>query len=304
MGLTHMLDMGSGEFESEQIGSFFSFAKAADEFGVSLIGEARIPKRNPRLCETLLAMYNAGTLSFSFEILVNEMVERDGMLIIDAAEGNELIGMAVVSTPAYPEATALKLVAENKYEEEPKTMDENLKRIAELEAKLKLAEEQAKDKDKEDELKKKEEELEEAAAKKKECEAELAQAQLALTDKETALAEKDATIAERDARIAELDAQIAELTPFKAEVETLKAEKAAAELAAKQQELTAFAEAQGLDVAAETVAAAIKGVDYAALIAEVSKQNKKNETKPVVASYAMTNGLPAKGEYGDLLDKA
>ena len=33
-----------GEFQSEQIGSFFSFAKASDEFGVSLIGEARIPK--------------------------------------------------------------------------------------------------------------------------------------------------------------------------------------------------------------------------------------------------------------------
>ena len=42
-----MLDPLSGEFESEQIGSFFSFAKATDEFGVSLIGEARIPKRNP-----------------------------------------------------------------------------------------------------------------------------------------------------------------------------------------------------------------------------------------------------------------
>ena len=37
-GLTHMLDPLSGEFGSEQIGSFFSFAKAADEFGVSLIG--------------------------------------------------------------------------------------------------------------------------------------------------------------------------------------------------------------------------------------------------------------------------
>ena len=290
MGLTHMLDMGSGEFESEQIGSFFSFAKATDEFGVSLIGEARIPKRNPRLCETLLAMYNAGTLSFSFEIMVSDMNERDGMLMIDAAEGNELIGMAVVSTPAYPEATALKLVAENKHEEEPETMDENLKRIAELEAKLKLAEEQAKDKDKEDELKKKDEELEEVAAKKKECEAELASVKAQLSEKE--------------ARVTELEAQVGELMPFKAEAEALKSEKAAAELAAKQQELAAFAEAQGLDVAAETVAAAIKGVDYAALIAEVTKQNKKNETKPVVASYAMTNGLPAKGEYGDLLDKA
>ena len=42
-----MLDLGTGQFQSEQIGSFFSFARAQDEFGVSLIGEARIPKRNP-----------------------------------------------------------------------------------------------------------------------------------------------------------------------------------------------------------------------------------------------------------------
>ena len=88
-----------------------------DEFGVSLIGEARIPKRNPRLCETILSMYQAGTLSFSFEILASEMTETDGVMVIDAAEGNELIGMAVVSTPAYPEATALALVAENNHKE-------------------------------------------------------------------------------------------------------------------------------------------------------------------------------------------
>ncbi len=105
-GLTHMLDPLSGEFESEQIGSFFSFAKAADEFGVSLIGEARIPKRNQVLCATLLKMYERRELNFSFEILVNAMEERNGVWVIDAAEGNELIGMAVVTTPAYPEATA------------------------------------------------------------------------------------------------------------------------------------------------------------------------------------------------------
>lgn len=292
-----MMD-ANGAFESEQIGSFFSFAKASDEFGVSLIGEARIPKRNPRLCETIMRMYQAGTLSFSFEILASEIAETDGMLVIDAAEGNELIGMAVVSTPAYPEATALKLVAEQENQkEEPETMDENLKRIAELEAKLKLAEEQAKDKDKEDELKKKDDEIEEANARKKKCEEELAEAQ-------RKLAEKDTALAERDTQIAELDAQIAELTPFKAEVETLKAEKAAAELAARQQELAAFAEAQGLDVAAEPITAAIKAVDCAALIAEVAKQGKKNAAKPTVASYAMSGGMSVKGEYGDLLDKA
>lgn len=84
----------------------------------------------------------------------------------------------------------------------------------------------------------------------------------------------------------------------------MRQEKAAAELAAKQQELTAFAQAQGLDMTNEVVAGAIKEVNYAALIAETIKQGKKNETTPVVASYAMTKGMVLAGEYGDLLGKA
>jgi len=74
-----MLDLGTGQFQSEQIGSFFSFAKAQDEFGVSLIGEARIPKRSPTLCETIMKMYERGDLSFSFEIMVSTVEERDGV---------------------------------------------------------------------------------------------------------------------------------------------------------------------------------------------------------------------------------
>ena len=74
-----MLDLGTGQFQSEQIGSFFSFAKAQDEFGVSLIGEARIPKRSPTLCETIMKMYERGDLSFSFEIMVSTVEERDGI---------------------------------------------------------------------------------------------------------------------------------------------------------------------------------------------------------------------------------
>lgn len=88
-GLGHMLNKAQGRFQSEQIGSFFSFAKVRDEFGASLIGEARIPKRDEQICETLVAMYRAGTLSFSFEILVSEITEVEGMMMIGAAEGNE-----------------------------------------------------------------------------------------------------------------------------------------------------------------------------------------------------------------------
>ena len=282
-----------GEFQSEQIGSFFSFAKASDEFGVSLIGEARIPKRSTQMCETILRMYEAGTLTFSFEIMASVMSERDGVMVIDAAEGNELIGMAIVSVPAYPEATALQLVAERQEDHE---MDETVKKLAETEARLKLAETEARLKlaeekmmDDEEKLRQKDDALEETVEKQKQQEAELAAAQ-----------EK---IAEKDARIAELEAQVSQLEPFKAEAEKLKAEKEAAELAAKQQELTAFAEVQGMDVKAENVASAIAELDYAALIAEANKV-RKNEVKPTVAAYALTSGLTVKGEYGDLLEKA
>ena len=139
-------------------------------------------------------------------------------------------------------------------------------------------------------MRKKEEELDESEKKRELNEAELKKA----TEQ----------LAEKSARIAELETQVAELTPFKAEAEQLRQEKAAVELAAKQQELTAFAQAQGLDTANEVIASAIKDANYATLIAESIKHAKKNDTKPVVASYAMTNGLAMAGEYGDLLEKA
>lgn len=107
-----------------------------DEFGVSLIGEARIPKRDAGVCSVIKQLYARGMLNFSFEIMVSVLSEQDGIQLIDAAEGNELIGMAVVTLPAYPEATALALVAERKNGEDVVNMDEAQKKIAELEAKL------------------------------------------------------------------------------------------------------------------------------------------------------------------------
>lgn len=195
-----------------------------------------------------------------------------------------MIGMAIVSVPAYPEATALQLVAERQEEHE---MDETVKKLAETEARLKLAEEKMMDDV--EKLRQKDEALEETTEKQKQQEAELAAAQKQL--------------AEKDAHIAELEAQVSQLEPFKAEAERLEAEKEAAELAAKQQELTAFAEAQGLDVKAESVASAIAELNYAALISKTNKV-RKNDVKPTVAAYALTSGLAVKGEYGDLLEKA
>ena len=200
--------------------------------------------------------------------------------------------MAVVTAPAYPEATALQLVAEQENREDDTDMDESQKKIAELETRLKLAEQKSEN---DEEMRKKDEELEQAQADKTKAEAELSAAQ-------NTIAERDAAIVVKDARIAELEAQVAELEPFKARVEALEAEKAAAELIAKQTELTHFAEAQGLDPKAEAVANAIQNVDYAALIAEVTK-NGKPGAKPQVASYAM-GGISTRSEYDDLLEKA
>lgn len=111
-GLGHMHDAKSGTFLTQQIGSFYAFEKVNDEYGVSLIGEARIAKRRKEVCEALRELYEAGNLNFSFEIITGKLEERDGVVYIDASDSNMLIGMAVVSIPAYPEAKALELVAE------------------------------------------------------------------------------------------------------------------------------------------------------------------------------------------------
>ena len=113
----------------------------------------------------------------------------------------------------------------------------------------------------------------------------------------------DVRLYTHEASTLDLESAIAERIGQILEAEKLKAEKEAAELAAKQQELTAFAEVQGMDVKAENVASAIAELDYAALIAEANKV-RKNEVKPTVAAYALTSGLTVKGEYGDLLEKA
>jgi hypothetical protein len=110
--LGHMLDKTTGVFLTEQIGAFACFEKVNDEYGASLIGEARIAKRNKRVCGAILELFDAGGLNFSFEIMAGDVAEQDGLTVIDVSESNELIGMAVVSLPAYPEAKALALVAE------------------------------------------------------------------------------------------------------------------------------------------------------------------------------------------------
>lgn len=96
------------------------FRKVEDEYGVSLIGEARIPKREHVVCDRVMELYDMGDLNFSFEVMYTEdhVLMQDGVKYVDAAEHNVLTGMAIVSVPAYQEAFALSLVAEEQTETE------------------------------------------------------------------------------------------------------------------------------------------------------------------------------------------
>jgi hypothetical protein len=122
-GLGHMLD-NEGRFHSTQIGSFYSFEKLVEADGIALIGTARVPKRNRKVMEAITKLFAEGNLNFSFEIIARETNRRNGIEYIDAAKGNFLIGMAMVSFPAERSAKALALVAE---EDSGKIIEESFK---------------------------------------------------------------------------------------------------------------------------------------------------------------------------------
>lgn len=109
----------TGTFGTTQVGAMLNFRKVNDEYGISLIGEARIPKREHVICERVIELYEQGELNFSFEIRYTEdhIIKKDGVTYIDAAEHNVITGMAIVSVPAYSESFALSLVAEDQARE-------------------------------------------------------------------------------------------------------------------------------------------------------------------------------------------
>lgn len=112
IGLTHMYDEQRQVFEAPQVGSFFEVHREDDEHGVSLVGTARINKRNANVTDKIIEMFNTNRLKFSFEIWASEVYEEDGVTVVDAAPGNRLTAMAIVTTPALPAAVALNLAAE------------------------------------------------------------------------------------------------------------------------------------------------------------------------------------------------
>ena len=84
------------------------FKKVADEYGCSLYGQARIPKREIETCQRLAELYSMNMLKVSYEIryVRSDTVLKDGVCYVDASENNYLTGMCVVSVPAFPESEA------------------------------------------------------------------------------------------------------------------------------------------------------------------------------------------------------
>lgn len=140
----------TGAFGTTQVGAMQNFRKVEDEYGISLIGEARLPKREYTICERVAELYDRGELNFSFEIRYTEdhVIQKDGVLYIDAAEHNVITGMAIVSVPAYEESFALSLVAEENTEVDPSSEEvnkgvENMDEVEKVVEELTVAEELA-----------------------------------------------------------------------------------------------------------------------------------------------------------------
>lgn len=313
--LGHCYDRSTGEFHTQQIGSMCLFKKIADEYGCSLMGQARIPKRESEICQRLAELYAMNMLKVSYEIryVHSDVVVKDDICYVDASDNNYLTGMCIVSVPAYPESVAQSMIAEDDndddeleeckvedgletdddeeenegadkmtLEEAMSTIAQKDKTIAELESKISASEKCMQDMEKE-----KGEAIEQAACNKDKAKAELDEAKN--------------SIAEKDVKIAELEAKIAELEPMKAELETIKAEKEAAALAEKQNKAKSFAERQGLDVEKDEVKNAIASLDYEAIASMAMEIKPDTEKKVTMASFSMTQGIELNDKYGDLL---
>lgn len=114
-GMGHLYDAETDSFMTKQVGSFYDFEVQTDEDGtVSLIGEARVFKRNTKVVAAIKDLHEKGLLAFSFEVEVGEPRIENGVLWVGASPLNKLIGVALVSSPACETAKSLSLVAEAK----------------------------------------------------------------------------------------------------------------------------------------------------------------------------------------------
>jgi len=338
--LGHMYDEDTGLFEAQEIGSYVAFMKVVDEDGtVALNGTARVNRRNPSVVSAIKRLYAEGNLNFSFEIEAGSFEElEDGTILIDAADDNDLMAMAVVSTPAYPEAKAISLVASKTEHEtendqtEGEHMNEKIVEpevVVEEEAVVVTAEEAtqeptaeaaevtevAEDR-KEDECA--EAEVAEAAESEANVEAEVAEEVVAKTTAAEADVAAEVVIElhsepdeeddrrereeERREDIDEMRRELEELRRYRDE-QIRREEEAEAERMRQWAEerkalLFEFAEACGLSIMDERIAGAIECLDYETLVVEVAEKARAAKQTVAMASRFDDGPLPAGNRNG------
>lgn len=117
--LNHELDKHTSLLKTDTIGTFVDFREETDADGaLKLMGDVRILKRYPTVCESIIALYESGDLEFSCEAMVYgyESIDDDtGIRTVGYEfEGkvNSLFGSCIVSEPAEVKSKPTLLVAQ------------------------------------------------------------------------------------------------------------------------------------------------------------------------------------------------
>ncbi len=303
--LSHNYNARTDEFGTSQIGSFTSFSKMELDGVVYLIGTAKVSKRNSYIVDALEELAKKEELKFSYEVVAEATVNVDGVEYITGDPENYLIGVAVVTDPAVPEARALQVAEAQTQSEEKEDVEvdkelkqpEEEKEIVEAEEVETVKEEDVeieKAVDANPELKEKEEPQTPPASNAKEEEMAACG-----TDKEKA-AEEPVVEDDKKEQIIKLEKENAsmkeELAAIKEELTKMKTAEEEKVKASKRQELLDKVSTVLDEEEIALIKDAIDDIDENAVNAalaekllkeKVAKDNKKKE--PFVASFRMTD---------------
>lgn len=244
---------------------------------------------------------------------VNEGVEnmdKANEIVTEQAPAEEVVAISEETKPEETTEQATAQAEEQTAEAEAQT--ETQEATAQEEDEENTDEEAEKPEETEDDKPSNEEEEATAEAdedKKEGCS--VAELEIALAKTEADWAAEHAQYMALEAEIADLrafkaqaDAEIERLRAIEAELAAINAAKEAEELANKQEIACRFAQKQGLDIADEAVASAVKSLDYQA-IAELAMEKEPAEQTPVVtvAGFAVTNPMKIKNRFENVLKR-